>query len=241
MTVQRAAVDTQMLSHAFCRTQTGRQRHIDAFAGAVPHRGIGAGRHSVEILLNLPRDCRIRSGHAGIDVTRQTDDPVALLTKLDARAEKPAMRIRSGRRRVRKPDRLRPPTLAEQLLQASVDEAQREFDSLTYRNRSPRLNGEGDGRQLLCLVNCQPQPVAVQMHVACKGFVRLADRGLLADQQGKDPEIGQAAALRQPESEVGPSDRAAESSSKRATALRGILSSGSVRQAGGKPCAATIW
>jgi hypothetical protein len=35
--------------------------------------------------------------------------------------------------------------LAEQLLQASVDEAQRQFDSLAYRNRSPRLNGEGDG------------------------------------------------------------------------------------------------
>ena len=35
--------------------------------------------------------------------------------------------------------------MAEQLLQASVDEAQRQFDSLAYRNRSPRLNGEGDG------------------------------------------------------------------------------------------------
>jgi hypothetical protein len=95
MTVQCAAVDTQIPGHAFCRTQTRRQGHIDAFAGAVPHRGIGAGRHSVKILLNMPRDCRIRGGHADIDVTRQTYDPVALLTKLDARAEKPAMRIRS--------------------------------------------------------------------------------------------------------------------------------------------------
>jgi hypothetical protein len=51
-----------VLGHPIGRTQTGRQGQIDALARIVPHRGIGAGRHSVEILLNVARDCRTERG-----------------------------------------------------------------------------------------------------------------------------------------------------------------------------------
>ena len=80
--MQCAAVDAQVLGYPIGRTQTGRQGQIYAFAGAVPHRGIGPGRHSVEILLNVACDCRVRRRHRYIDIARQADDCVRFLTRL---------------------------------------------------------------------------------------------------------------------------------------------------------------
>src|SRR6516162_3270101 len=137
MTMQCATVNAQVLSHTIGRAQTGSQGQIDAFARVVPHRGMGAGRHSIKILLNVARDCRVRRGNGSIDVVREADDPVVILTELDIGSEKPAMCISSGGCGVCEANRLRPPPSAKQLAEASVDETEPEFHSLSDRQRAP--------------------------------------------------------------------------------------------------------
>ena len=152
----------------------------------------------------MVRHCRVRGRHWRIEVARETDDRVELLTKFDSRPEETAMRVFAGGGGVRETDRLRPPAAAEQLLQAFVNKAQPEFDALTDRHQASGIDREADRHQIAVLLDQQTQPVAVQMHVLGEGFERLADRWLLANQQGEDPDVGQAAPLGQHQREVGP-------------------------------------
>jgi hypothetical protein len=120
--------------------------------------------------LNLARHSRVRGQHRRIDVARETHDPVELVTKFDSRPEEPAMRVFAGGCRVGKADRLRPPAAAEQLLQAFVNKAKPEFDSLPDRHQASRIDGEVDRHQIAVVSDRQTQPVAVQVHVLGEGF-----------------------------------------------------------------------
>ena len=170
MPMQRAAVDTEVAGHAIGRTETGRQGPVDAYARIVAHRGIRLRRDGVEIPLDMVRHCRVRGRHWRIEVARETDDRVELLTKFDSRPEETAMRVFAGGGGVRETDRLRPPAAAEQLLQAFVNKAQPEFDALTDRHQASRIDGQADRHQIAVLSDRQTQPVAVQMHVLGEGF-----------------------------------------------------------------------
>jgi hypothetical protein len=72
--------------------------------------------------LDLARYSRIERACDRIDVACQTDDRVVILTEFDICCEKPTMRISSRGRRVCEANCPRLPTLAEQLVKASMYE-----------------------------------------------------------------------------------------------------------------------
>lgn len=196
-----AAVAGEMLGDAFDRAVALREQAAHDLVDFL----LPAGRPVLDRLdpfAQIARDQGMRAWNPPRHVVCRHQDRIIVRVERHPAAEKVEVALAIVRRRVVQAHFQRAPVAAEERLDDAMDAAERHIDRLARRRRLPPAQMQRDDHGLPVLDDFELHAVMMNMDETREGLDGFADGRLLAHDQADGAEIGEAAALGEPQAEI---------------------------------------